>query len=220
MHHNCVYKYSSTCAILAPSERVIRAHAVRVEKTCQILGKVETPGTQRTGCGVPLQKKHTFLSRDITNTTAPSHSFDVAVLTEVLEHLPEPLLAIQELVRVVKSGGHILVTAPFTSGSHQQPFHFSAGYSREWYTYAAEKFSLKVVEMASQGNFFQLMAQESRRVSYCGRQPAHQSSPLLASIHQAFYDYALLKSEHNDAHTATCYDQFTIGWMVHFKKLG
>ena len=54
MHHNCVYKYSSTCAILAPSERVIRAHAVRVAKTCQILGKVETPGTQRTGCGVPL----------------------------------------------------------------------------------------------------------------------------------------------------------------------
>ena len=153
MHHNCVYKYSSTCAILAPSERVIRAHAVRVAKTCQILGKVETPGTQRTGCGVPLQKKHTFLSRDITNTTAPSHSFDVAVLTEVLEHLPEPLLAIQELVRVVKSGGHILVTAPFTSGSHQQPFHFSAGYSREWYTYAAEKFSLKVVEMAESGKF-------------------------------------------------------------------
>ena len=51
MHHKCVYKYSSTRAILVPSKRVIRA---RVAKTCQILGKVETPGTQRTACGVSL----------------------------------------------------------------------------------------------------------------------------------------------------------------------
>ena len=54
MHHKCVYKYSSTRAILVPSERVIRAHAARVAKTCQILRNVETPGTQRTGCGVSL----------------------------------------------------------------------------------------------------------------------------------------------------------------------
>ena len=54
VHHKCVYKYSSTHAILVPSERVIRARAARVAKTCQILGKVETPGTQRTGCGVSL----------------------------------------------------------------------------------------------------------------------------------------------------------------------
>ena len=53
-YHKCVYKYSSTHAILVPSERVIRASAARVAKTCQILGKVETPGTQRTGCGVSL----------------------------------------------------------------------------------------------------------------------------------------------------------------------
>ena len=54
MHHKCVYKYSSTRAILVPSERVIRARAARVAKTCHILGNVETPGTQRTGCGVSL----------------------------------------------------------------------------------------------------------------------------------------------------------------------
>jgi len=54
VHHKCVYKYSSTRAILVPSERVIRARAARVAKTCQILCQVETPGTHRTGCGVSL----------------------------------------------------------------------------------------------------------------------------------------------------------------------
>ena len=166
-----------------------------------------------------LKAKHTYLSHDITNTTAPSDYFDVAVLTEVLEHLPEPLRAIEELARVVKPDGHILVTAPFTSGSHQQPFHFSSGYSREWYAFAAQKFSLRVLEMSSQGNFFKLMAQEARRVYSCGTPPPHKFSPLLASIHQTFYDYALIKSEHNNASTAPCYDQFSIGWMVHFQKV-
>ena len=54
MHHKCVYKNSSTRAFLVPSERVIRARVARVAKTCQILGKVDTPGTQRTACGVSL----------------------------------------------------------------------------------------------------------------------------------------------------------------------
>jgi len=54
VHHECVYKYSSTRAILVPSERVIRARAARVAKTCQILGPVDTPGTHRTGCGMSL----------------------------------------------------------------------------------------------------------------------------------------------------------------------
>ena len=113
----------------------------------EFAGNTELTDTFRGEQGVKdvnaLVHKHTYLSEDINNTTAPSDHFDVAVLTEVLEHLPEPLEAIRELARVVKSGGHILVTAPFTSGSHQTPYHFSSGYPREWYSYAAEKFSLK-----------------------------------------------------------------------------
>ena len=91
-----------------------------------------------------LASKHDYIGTDITNTGAPSNSFDVAVLTEVLEHLPEPALAIPELVRVIKPGGHILITAPFTSGSHQLPYHFSSGYPREWYHYVAKKNNLEV----------------------------------------------------------------------------
>ena len=45
-----------------------------------------------------LSKMHDYIGTDITNTGAPSNSFDITVLTEVLEHLPEPALAIPELV--------------------------------------------------------------------------------------------------------------------------
>ena len=45
-----------------------------------------------------LSKMHDYIGTDITNTNAPSNSFDITVLTEVLEHLPEPALAIPGII--------------------------------------------------------------------------------------------------------------------------
>ena len=84
-----------------------------------------------------LDETHDYVG-DITSTGAPSSSFDVVILTEVLEHVPRPLDAIAELARVAKPGGSIFVSAPFTSGSHQQPFHFASGFSPEWYNHVAK----------------------------------------------------------------------------------
>ena len=158
---------------------------------------------------------------DITNTGAPSNTYDVVLLTEVLEHVPEPLLAIQELQRVAKAGGHIYVTAPFTSGSHQQPYHFSAGYSPEWYQYAAEKYDLSVVEIQSQGDYFKLMAQEWARAISTGMLP-DASKKAVNKLLQDGMDYMLNMSyRYGDgaASKGKHADDFTIGWMVDFVKV-
>lgn len=42
----------------------------------------------------------------------PDASFDVAVASEILEHLPEDGRAIREIARVVKPGGRVAVTVP------------------------------------------------------------------------------------------------------------
>lgn len=42
---------------------------------------------------------------DITNIPVSDCEFDYVLCTEVLEHLPEPSLALQELTRVLKGGG-------------------------------------------------------------------------------------------------------------------
>lgn len=158
---------------------------------------------------------------DITNTGAPSNTYDVVLLTEVLEHVPEPFLAIEELKRVAKPGGHIYVTAPFTSGSHQQPYHFVTGYSREWYQYAANKYGLSIVEIQSQGDYFKVLAQEwNRALSTNIIKNASQKTVdtlrqdgvnyMLNMSHQ-YGDGAEFKGKHAD--------DFTIGWMVDFIKL-
>ena len=40
------------------------------------------------------------------------HSFDIVVCSEVLEHVPEPERAIEEMKRVVRPGGLVIVTVP------------------------------------------------------------------------------------------------------------
>lgn len=168
-----------------------------------------------------LQRTHDFLG-EVHNTTAPSDSFDVVLLTEVLEHVPEPLLAIKELARVAKRGGQIVVTAPFTSGSHQQPYHFAAGYSPEFYRHAAKLSGLTVAEITSQGDFFKVIAQEVDRALSCGGDVVPGADEAdVERLRGIATSYLLRLSKlfgDGSANKVGCADQFTIGWMVRYVK--
>jgi ubiquinone/menaquinone biosynthesis C-methylase UbiE len=42
----------------------------------------------------------------------PDHNFDLVTCTETLEHLERPKEALQEMFRILKPGGHLVVTVP------------------------------------------------------------------------------------------------------------
>jgi SAM-dependent methyltransferase len=50
--------------------------------------------------------------------------FDAILFNQVMEHLPEPKLAILELYRVLKPGGRMIFTAPLFYEEHEQPYDF------------------------------------------------------------------------------------------------
>lgn len=50
--------------------------------------------------------------------------YDAVVLTQVLEHLPDPLSVLHELRRVTKPGGTILLTTPLYFAEHEQPYDY------------------------------------------------------------------------------------------------
>ena len=50
--------------------------------------------------------------------------FDVTLCTETIEHLKHPSLVINEMVRVLKPGGHLILSAPFVHELHEAPFDF------------------------------------------------------------------------------------------------
>lgn len=54
----------------------------------------------------------------------PDNSFDGVVTTQVLEHVFTPNLFMQEIQRVLKPGGKLLLTVPFVWDEHSQPYDF------------------------------------------------------------------------------------------------
>ena len=42
----------------------------------------------------------------------PDRSFDVVIMNHVIEHLPDPLMTLKEIHRVLKDGGHLLIETP------------------------------------------------------------------------------------------------------------
>lgn len=101
---------------------------------------------------------------DITNIPEPDASFDVILCTEVFEHLPNPVLAIQEFSRLLKSGGQLLITAPFCSLTHFAPYHYSTGFNRYFYEKHFSDNGLKALSIEANGNYFEYVAQEVRRI--------------------------------------------------------
>ncbi len=49
---------------------------------------------------------------DVQNMDFEKSKFDVVIITEVLEHIPDDKKAVLEILRVMKSGGYLLLTVP------------------------------------------------------------------------------------------------------------
>lgn len=103
------------------------------------------------------------ITSDICAMPVASGSIDSALCTEVLEHVPDPVEAISELARVIRSGGYLILTAPFCSITHFAPMHYSTGFSKYWYEKHLPALGFSVVEMQPNGNFFAFVAQELKR---------------------------------------------------------
>jgi SAM-dependent methyltransferase len=103
---------------------------------------------------------------DITAIPEPDASFDAIMCIEVFEHLSEPIKAIQEFSRLLRAGGHLILTAPFCSLTHFAPYHFYTGYSRYFYETHLSANGFRIAELQENGNYFEYLAQEVRRIPY------------------------------------------------------
>jgi len=102
---------------------------------------------------------------DINEIPVPDESFDVVLCTEVIEHVPEPIKAIEEMARVLKKGGRLLLTAPLASFLHQEPYHFYGGYTPHWYRKFLTGAGLEIESIQPNWGFFSWFGQESVRFS-------------------------------------------------------
>jgi SAM-dependent methyltransferase len=108
---------------------------------------------------------HLDLIADASALPLRTGSVQAALCTEVLEHVPDPVQTVQEMARVLRAGGSVLMTAPLGSGLHQQPYHFYGGYTPYWYERFLARAGLEQIVVRPNGGFFLLFGQESQRFS-------------------------------------------------------
>lgn len=119
---------------------------------------------------------------DILSIPLPDHSVDAIMCTEVLEHIPDPLGAIIEFSRLVKPGGYLLITAPFASLTHFAPYHFASGLSRFFYEKHLPENGFEVFDLQLNGNFFEFVAQENRRIKSIAKKYARKNLNIFQKI--------------------------------------
>lgn len=107
---------------------------------------------------------HIDIISDILDIPEPDASFDAVLCTEVLEHLPDPVRAIDEMGRLLRPGGMFIISAPFWSLTHFAPYHYATGFNRYFYEIHLGRLGFDIVEMTPNGNFFECVGQELRRV--------------------------------------------------------
>lgn len=96
--------------------------------------------------------------------------FDAVFCSEVLEHVVDPVRAVEKLVALTKPGGRIIITAPFNSLTHFAPYHFCTGFSQYFYRHHFERLGCEIDELTPNGGFFDMMDQELGRVSRVRKQ--------------------------------------------------
>jgi SAM-dependent methyltransferase len=70
---------------------------------------------------------------------------------------------VQELARILRPGGVLLLTAPLGSGIHQEPYHFYGGYTPYWYQKFLAEAGFEHVSVTANRGFYRFFAQESLR---------------------------------------------------------
>ena len=204
----------NTLRKISPGKRILDAGAgeQQYKELCEHLDYVAQDFGMYSGTGdqVGLQKNREWdqskldIVSDITSIPEKSSSFDVVMCVEVLEHVPEPIMAINELSRLLKPGGELIMTAPFCSLSHFTPYYYYNGFSKYFYENVLKDY--EILEMDYNGNFYEWLAQEIRRIPKVSEKYGDGRLPVLFKLSQKLMLNALgfLSKRSKNSHDLLC----------------
>jgi SAM-dependent methyltransferase len=123
--------------VTATEERVRFSTWTVVEPDADDLPRIDDPRVRATvgdGCALDM----------------PDDAFDTVLSIQVLEHVFEPIRMVEELYRVAKPGGSLIVMVPQTANIHHAPHHYQ-NITRYWLEEAARRLGAEVVEYHAMG---------------------------------------------------------------------
>ncbi|MFZ8830963.1 MAG: class I SAM-dependent methyltransferase [Thermodesulfobacteriaceae bacterium] len=85
------------------------------------------------------------------NLPFEDESFDLIIISEVLEHIYKPFHVLDEAIRVLKKGGLIYISTPFILGNHEIPYDYFR-YTDYFYKRYFEENNLEILHIRKAGS--------------------------------------------------------------------
>ena len=128
-------------------------------------------------------------------------TFDTVVSTEVLEHVPDPLLAMREMQRVLKPGGYMILSTPMYWPRHEVPYDFFR-YPYDGMLHLVKQSGFELEKIFNRGRSYAFLGQVFQQI---------HPIPTRA-VGWAINRFFLWCDRHLN------HDQITMGWTVVAKK--
>lgn len=93
---------------------------------------------------------------DAQNIPVKSNTVDCVKCTELLEHAEYPERVLDEISRVLKPGGALILSVPFIAGVHADPYDFQR-FTDEKLRRVLDRVNLRIVTLRKQGLFFTVL---------------------------------------------------------------
>lgn len=95
---------------------------------------------------------------DVLNLQYPPASFDTVVSTQVMEHINNPYKMAEQIYKILKPGGKVIITAPFLVPIHQDPGDYFR-FTKDGLSEIFKQNGFKIIDTGHYGGFFMVLSE-------------------------------------------------------------
>lgn len=105
----------------------------------------------------PFTNVHVDVRCDISKKLPfQDSSFDTVILSDVLEHIPDPRNPLREVARILRPDGNVLINVPFIHRLHETPYDYNR-YTEYMLKLLAEDAGLSIIKLEALGGGYAVL---------------------------------------------------------------